>query len=666
MKQKKTYTGVALLVLMGLLIVALAGHAGNLEPSSPPGSTMKTLDEVEPRIPIPASSPASPVAAFTITQSGSYYLTGNRYSSGDGIVVNADDVTIDLMGYQLVGPGSVSYNGIYMNGRSNIEIRNGTVRDFNNGVYEVEKNNGKAHRVTRIRAVSNIVCGIYLKGAGHVVKDCTAADNGTYGINCYNTSTISGNTVHSNGGYGIHVYEGNVVTGNSIDNNGTGIYIYGSNNRIEKNSIKSSTARGLYVNDNKNIVGDNTVIGNNDNYDIAADNQLNILLCEVPESIDWPAMVTLSGTLTCASTSEHAITITADDVTIDLGGHTLIGPGTGICSSIHMDGRSNVEIRNGTVRDFYYGIHENSNAGHDHRVIDVRAMSNTQSGIYLDGSGHLVKNCTASNNGISAAGSVYGIYAYVGSTVTGNTVYWNGTSAGSVYGISAGIGSTVTGNTANENGRYATGSVCGIRAGNGSTATGNTANENGDDAAGIVYGIRTAYGCTVTGNTANENGANAAGIVYGIYAYSGSTVTSNTAQKNGDNAGGSVYGIHAGTGSTMTGNTVNYNGDYATGSAVYGIYANQGSTVTGNSAHSNGTLATGSVYGIHAGSGSTVTGNTANTNGNSATGSAYGIYLGAYNLADQNTAYSNGTKAGSATNMTLGKLGCVYGINVAP
>ena len=629
----------AILTVISLAVLAVWAVAGNLEPSASPGPTMKTLDEVEPRIPIPESSPKSPVASFTITQSGSYYLTGNRYSSGDGIVVNADDVTIDLMGYQLVGPGSVSYNGIYMNGRSNIEIRNGTVRDFNNGVYEVEKNNGKAHCVTGIRAVSNIVCGIYLKGAGHVVKDCTAADNGTYGINCYNTSTISGNTVHSNNGNGIHVYEGNVVTGNSIDNNGTGIYIYGSNNRIEKNSIKSNTTRGLYVNDNKNIVADNIVIGNNDNYAITADNQLNILLCEVPESIDWPAMVTLSGTLTCASTSEHAITITADDVTIDLGGHTLIGPGTGTCSSIYMDGRSNVEIHNGTVRGFYYGIYEVSNTGHEHRVIDVRAMSNTQSGIYLNGSGHLVKNCTASNNGISVAASVYGIYAYIGSTVTGNTVYWNGISAGTAYGISAGAGSTVTGNTSNENGHHATGSVFGIRAGNGSTAAGNTANDNGD---------------------------NALGSVYGIYTYSGSTVTGNTANENGDDAAGIVYGINTSTGSTVTGNTASFNGDDATGGAVYGIYANQGGTLTGNSAYGNGTSVTGSAYGIHAGNGCTVTGNTANNNGHSATDTAFGIHLGAYNLVDQNTAYSNGIKAASATNMTLGNLGCVYGINVAP
>jgi hypothetical protein len=62
-----------------------------------------------------------------------------------------------------------------------------------------------------------------------------------------------------------------------------------------------------------------------------------------------------------------------------------------------------------------------------------------------------------------------------------------------------------------------------------------------------------------------------------------------------------------------------------------------------------------------------VTGNTANSNGILAiNGTVYGIFLQGYNLVDQNTAYSNGIGAGSATEITYGVTGCVYGINVPP
>ncbi len=121
-------------------------------------------------------------------------------------------------------------------------------------------------------------------------------------------------------------------------------------------------------------MADNIVKGNGSNYGIVADNQLNILLCEIPETIDWPAKVTLAGSLKGIS-GQNGITVNSDNVTIDLDGHTLEGiSDTGY--GVYMDGRSNVKISNGIIRDFDYGIYENSGLGKNHSVIDVQAVSN--------------------------------------------------------------------------------------------------------------------------------------------------------------------------------------------------------------------------------------------------------------------------------------------------
>jgi hypothetical protein len=231
--------------------------------------------------------------------------------------------------------------------------------------------------------------------------------------------------------------------------------------------------------------------------------RIPISQADIPKTIDTPGSYYLTEDISSAGT---AITVAVDDVTIDLAGFALVGPGSGINYGIYMTGRSNVEIRNGTVRDFDYGIYENSSNSRGHRVIDVRAVSNGLRGICLYGSGHLVKGCTVGNNGTSATSTVYGIYAGSGSTVTGNTAHHNGTSATStVYGIFAG-GSTVTGNTAYNNGDSATGNVVyGIYANYGSTVTGNTACYNGTGASGTVYGIYLGGNCLVDQNTAHAN-----------------------------------------------------------------------------------------------------------------------------------------------------------------
>src|ERR1700675_3088171 len=98
---------------------------GSLTPPGAPGPTMKSLDQIEARTPI-SSLP------FTISASGSYYLTGNLIATGStaGITISADNVTLDLNGFALIGNlGSSSpVAGINVpSGQRNLCIRNGTV-----------------------------------------------------------------------------------------------------------------------------------------------------------------------------------------------------------------------------------------------------------------------------------------------------------------------------------------------------------------------------------------------------------------------------------------------------------------------------------------------------------------------------------------------------------
>ena len=69
-KQKTIRLMVVLLVFAVFVALPNGAWAGDLQPPAAPGPTMKTLDEVEPRIPIPASS--TPAGTFFINQSGSY------------------------------------------------------------------------------------------------------------------------------------------------------------------------------------------------------------------------------------------------------------------------------------------------------------------------------------------------------------------------------------------------------------------------------------------------------------------------------------------------------------------------------------------------------------------------------------------------------------------
>ena len=371
MKRFNLKTAIQCVVFVcALIILSQVSMAGNLEPSAPPGSTMKPLDQVEPRIPITS-------VPYTISQSGSYYLTKNLTAADTAITVSADDVTIDLRGFSLTGNNTGS--GVYMTDRINVEIRNGTIRNFNYGInddYIMMVSNGTStnHRVIGVRALSNVNFGIKLYGPNNEVRDCSASNNGTsasgsniFGISVGNNSTVTGNTVNNNGGsaqsnawvFGITAGYNCTITGNAVSFNG---YMAG----------ESTTVYGIVANSGSTITG-NTVSGNG----------------------------TLTGSVYGIAANGEGSTIT---------GNTVYGNGSSATVLVHgIYASAGCTVTGNTA-------YLNGNG--------MSATSGTVDGIYA-GDGCTVIGNTVYSNGTFASGTIYGIYLSGHNLVDQNAAYGN-------------------------------------------------------------------------------------------------------------------------------------------------------------------------------------------------------------------------------------------------
>lgn len=83
------------------------------------------------RIPIHAKE--KPQERINITKPGSYDLTSDIYCLETGLVVHSNNVTIDLNGFSLICTQDTGkHNGILLKKIQNVEIKNGTIRDFSN------------------------------------------------------------------------------------------------------------------------------------------------------------------------------------------------------------------------------------------------------------------------------------------------------------------------------------------------------------------------------------------------------------------------------------------------------------------------------------------------------------------------------------------------------
>ncbi|MEQ8764279.1 MAG: right-handed parallel beta-helix repeat-containing protein [Planctomycetota bacterium] len=189
---QQTFKGILCLSMVCASILALATSSRAQTLAIPP----KVID---PRTPIHS-------VPYTISSPGSYYLVSNLTgnSGASGITVDADDVTIDMNGFLLLGVAG-SLDGIATTTTPrNITIVNGTVRDW--GQSGVDLLAAQTICLDRVKSSGNGAAGFRL-GSEATLAKCTAEQNGTDGfffVDDANSAGLSDCIAASNGADGFH------------------------------------------------------------------------------------------------------------------------------------------------------------------------------------------------------------------------------------------------------------------------------------------------------------------------------------------------------------------------------------------------------------------------------------------------------------------------------
>ncbi len=178
---------------------------------------------------------------------------------GEGIVIDADNITLDLGGHSILGTGTSS--GIVVTGHHLVRIANGTVAGFADGVrMSLGSNNAIEHLVVR----DNVSTGIALAAnRGNLIRSNLITNNGASGIGTAASSEnlIESNIVRGNGGAGVGV-------------GGRSLNFLASGNRLRENWISDNAGDGVLL--GLRLVTNTEIVAN-----VISDNGRNGILVSV-------------------------------------------------------------------------------------------------------------------------------------------------------------------------------------------------------------------------------------------------------------------------------------------------------------------------------------------------------------------------------------------------
>jgi parallel beta-helix repeat protein len=227
------------------------------------------------------AKPSAAIACGAVLTSSIVLTRDLTNCPGDGLVVGADGITVDLGGHAVSGDGAQGTSsidaGVRVTGRHGVTVRNGKVSAFDRGVAVTDSDHVRVERITGsgmprsgillVNSTYSVITGNSLSGNdGGVYLWTDSSHNLVTGNHAWGNeqgitvdgardNTVAANLVERNAGNIILIGDRNLITGNAVKNAvgcgdecGYGISLEsGSGNRIVSNLVSGNLLDGIRI-----------------------------------------------------------------------------------------------------------------------------------------------------------------------------------------------------------------------------------------------------------------------------------------------------------------------------------------------------------------------------------------------------------------------------------